>query len=86
MKKVTIYLKTPLFALKGGEDSVPTGAIVVDGEISEEGKGGVYIDVTSYFSVERKSSSKQVLKNLEGKKTSLFIPTGKIDHIRIHPG
>ena len=86
MKKVTIYLKTPLFALKGEEDTVPTGAIVLKGSLGEDGKGGIHVEVSSYFSVERKSSSRQELKDLGGESSTLFIPTSKIDHIRFHDG
>lgn len=83
MKNATIFLKTPLFALKGDEDPIPTNAIIVEGDISEENKGGVVIEVSAYFSIESKSPAQQSKKPLKGKPARLFIPSSKIDHIRL---
>jgi len=82
METAMIYLKTPLFALKGNDDPIPTGALVLEGHIQEHGKGGVLAHVYSYFAVEGKNPSRQTLKKREGDEAVLFIPTSKIDHIR----
>ena len=84
MKQVTIFLKTPLFAVKGEVDSVPPNAIIIEGEVVGDSKGGIHIQTTAYFSLESISPSKQERKKLKGGVKQLIIPFGKIDHIRIN--
>ena len=82
MQKVALYLKTPLFALKGCSDPVPSKAIIIEGTILEEGKGGIRLETSAYYSVESKSPSEQERRHLKGSSIKLFVPSGKIDHMR----
>ncbi len=83
MTKVALYLKTPLFALKGEEDPIPTKAVILEGNLFDETRGGVYIETTAYYSVESKSPSLQIRKALKGGSVKLYIPSAKIDHMRL---
>ena len=82
MQNVKIYLKTMLFSIKTNrhdsqshKDPIPPTTMILEGEIIEKGNGGFVIDVTAYYSEQH--------KQLEAPAMKLFIPTSKIDHIRI---
>ena len=83
MNLVTIYLKHPLFSLRGNQDPMPNGAVVLEGELLEDPKGALHIKVKRYFSVEKSAiGAHEELKELEGPSIELFLPTSKIDHMR----
>lgn len=74
MERVQIFLKTELFSL-GDDDAIPPRTLIVEGQVREQGSGGLLIDVQAYM---RASG-----KVLEGKPQRLFLPMSKIDHIRL---
>ena len=83
MKMVTIYLKHPLFSLKGAHDPMPNGVVVLEGKLLEEPRSGVHIQAERYFSVEKAPmSTDEELKEKEGPAMQLYLPSSKIDHIR----
>jgi len=81
MQTVKIYLKTMLFSIKPNrhasksyQDPIPSTTMILEGEILERGHGGVTLQVQKYYSDQH--------KELTAESMTLFIPNGKIDHIR----
>ena len=77
MSNVQVFLKTALFSfgdVPNVEDPVPSSVLMVEGQIVENRSGGIVIDVEKYFDGRRRERSGQAQR--------LFIPMGKIDHIR----
>ena len=77
MSDVQIFLKTALFSfadVPDVEDPVPSSVLMVEGTIVEHRSGGIVVDVQRYFDGRRRERQGQVQR--------LFIPMGKIDHIR----
>ena len=87
MNSVTVYLKHPLFSLRGEKDPMPNGAVVIEGSLLEAPKGGICLKAERYFSVEKSPiGAFEELKELEGPSLDLFLPTSKIDHMRFNTG
>ena len=85
MNLVTVYLKHPLFSLRGEEDPMPSGAVVIEGELLGDPKGLIHIRAKRYFSVEKASmGAHEELKELEGPSYELLLPSSKIDHLRFN--
>ena len=83
MNSVTVYLKHPLFSLRGEQDPMPNGAVVIKGNLLEEPKGGLRLKAKQYFSVEKSPiGASEELKELDGPSFDLFLPASKIDHMR----
>lgn len=77
MSNVQIFLKTALFSFSDVpdvNDPVPSSVLMVEGTIVEHRSGGIVVDVSQYFDGRRRERS--------GQPQRLFIPMGKIDHIR----
>ena len=77
MTTIQVYLKTALFSFSDVPDvtdPVPSSVLMIEGTIAEERKGGILIDVERYFDGRRRERA--------GEAQRLFIPMGKIDHIR----
>ncbi|MEC8276169.1 MAG: hypothetical protein VXZ96_20515 [Myxococcota bacterium] len=77
MTNVQVFLKTALFSfadVPNVADPVPSSVLMVEGQIVENRSGGVVIDVKRYFDGRRRERNGQTQR--------LFIPMGKIDHIR----
>ena len=96
MEKVQIYLKTAIFTRKAQEgtrritpirtiestvtldkvtDPIPPKAVILDGSVEQTLPNGFVVIAQKYYSVKH--------EELEGEETKLFLPTSKIDHIRI---
>ena len=85
MNLVTVYLKHPLFSLRGKEDPMPNGAVVIEGELLDDPKGLIRIRANRYFSVEKASmGAHEELKELDGPSFELLLPSSKVDHIRFN--
>ena len=76
MKKIKLYLKTALFAVRG-TDSIPSSTLIVEGELIEQQSGGWLIRAEQYYSIKGEP--------LTGESCDLFIPMSKIDHVRVLP-
>ena len=74
MKKIRLYLKTALFAVRGS-DSIPSGTLIIEGELIEQQSGGWLIRAKAFYSIKD--------SELNGDPCDLFIPMSKIDHARI---
>ena len=77
MTTVQVYLKTALFSfadVPNVDDPIPSSILMIEGTIAEDRKGGVLIDAERYFDGRRRERP--------GNPQRLFIPLGKIDHIR----
>ena len=83
MKKVALYLKTPLLTLRGADEPIPAKASIIEGTLQEESRGGVYIETSAYYSIEKKSPREQERVEQKGTSVQIFVPMSKIDHMRI---
>ena len=67
--KVTVYLKTPLFAA----GHVPSNTWVLEGELQSSDLAGYLVVVSAYKNDDG--------KELDGQPAKLLLPGGKVDHI-----
>ena len=72
MKRVQVFLRAPLFTTRTA-GHIPRKAMILDGEIQEQGNGGITIQIQAW----RDEDGSQ----LKGDSLQLFIPNSKVDHI-----
>jgi len=72
LSAVHAYLKTALFHFDGAS---PTGVVALSGDMLDQGNGGITLKVSTWFD----SRGREV----KGKKKTLVIPWGKLDHVEI---
>ena len=96
MEKVQIYLKTAIFTRKTLDESrritpvrsqnsnktetvagdpIPAKTMILDATIEDSRSSGFVVVAHKYYSIRH--------DELSGEQTKLFLPTSKIDHIRI---
>ena len=96
MEKVQIYLKSAILTRKAKEDTrritpirsvettaqeekitdpVPSKSMILDATIEQSLQNGFVVVVHKYYSVKH--------EDLDGEQTKLFLPTAKIDHLRL---
>jgi hypothetical protein len=73
MEKVTVFLRTALFSFGGDDAHVPTGVMVLVGEVVDRPSGGITIKT------ERLLGERGRL--LSEAKHTLCLPWAKVDHI-----
>ena len=73
MDRVVIFLKTALFSEDKKDGHVPPHTMILEGNITDQPGGGFVVAVTGYRTGDNKS--------LEGSPCTLYLPTGKIDHM-----
>ena len=67
--QVTVYLKTPLFAV----GHVPQNAWVLEAELLNQGSAGLELAVSKYLDHDG--------RELQGSPLKLLLPSGKVDHV-----
>ena len=72
MKRVQVFLRAPLFTTRAG-GHIPRKAMILDGEVQEQGNGGITIKIQTWRDEDG--------KELAGETHQLFIPSSKLDHI-----
>lgn len=96
MEKVQIYLKTAIFTRNSIDESrritpirsqtsnetdevpvdpIPAKTMILDATIQDSHSSGFLVVAHKYYSIRH--------EELSGEQTKLFLPTSKIDHIRI---
>lgn len=73
MQRVRVFLKTELFAVGGDLRVVPDGTSIVDGQLIDQGAGGLVVQVETW----RKGDGKAV----SGEGARLLLPGAKIDYV-----
>jgi hypothetical protein len=73
--RARLYLRQSLFSFPGEAGHVPAGAAVLEGELLEEGAGGLRIRVQAWFDERGRS--------LEAAPATLIVPSAKLDHALI---
>ena len=73
MARVTVYLRTSLFTLKGEHAHLPAGAMVLEGDELEGASGGLRLQVDA--------ARDERGRDLGPVAVTLRLPWAKIDHV-----
>ena len=76
MKRVTVYLRTPLFTCGPDQGHVPDGTTVLEGEVEDQPAGGVLLAV-------HRARDRQG-RDLGEVQINLYLPWAKVDHMAVH--
>lgn len=77
MPRYTLFLRTPLFHAGGAKGHVPTGVLILEGDITARESGTLTVETTSLQDDRGNELSDATL--------SLTLPMSKVDHILNHP-